>query len=173
MSIFENKAVLIISGTGPFGRKFTEILLNEYNPKKITICSRRKLLQIEIRNYFQDSMIRFLIGDINGKDSVYRAMNNVDIIVNAVVLKQVTACEYNSIEAVKTNIDASLNMIVAAIDNSVERAMAISTDKEVNPVNLYGATTKMVTEDVFNRIIAPPLFPKMSGKEGKVVIAGG
>jgi FlaA1/EpsC-like NDP-sugar epimerase len=94
---------------------------------------------------FKDERIRFLIGDIRDRTRLYRAMNGVDIVVHAAALKQVPACEYNPIEAVRTNIDGAVNVIDAAIDNSVEKVVAISTDKAVHPVNLYGAT-KMVAE---------------------------
>lgn len=97
---------------------------------------------------FKDKRLRFFIGDVRDRERLYRAMNDVDIVVHAAALKQVPACEYNPIEAVKTNIDGSINVIDAAIDNNVEKVIAISTDKAVHPVNLYGAT-KMVAEKLF------------------------
>jgi UDP-N-acetylglucosamine 4,6-dehydratase (inverting) len=148
MSTFDDKTILITGGTGSFGKKFTEILLKSSNPRSIRIFSRGELLQMEMRNTFTDPRIRFLIGDVRDANRVQRAMNSVDIVVHAAALKQVPTCEYNPIEAVKTNIEGSINIIDAAIDNSVEKVMAISTDKAVHPVNLYGAT-KMVAEKMF------------------------
>ena len=148
MSLFDDKVILVTGGTGSFGKKFAEILTTEYNPKNLRIFSRGELLQMEMQNAFRDNRIRFLIGDVRDKNRLSRAMNGVDIVIHAAALKQVPTCEYNPIEAVKTNIDGSMNVIEAAIDNSVEKIMAISTDKAVHPVNLYGAT-KMVAEKLF------------------------
>ena len=135
-------------GTGSFGKKFTEIMLKEHNPSSIRIFSRGELLQMEMRNHFNDNRLRFLIGDVRDKERLYRAMNGVDIVVHAAALKQVPTCEYNPIEAVKTNIEGAKNLINGALDNYVKKVMAISTDKAVHPVNLYGAT-KMVAEKLF------------------------
>lgn len=148
MSIFKEKVILVTGGTGSFGKKFTEILTTNYNPKNLRIFSRGELLQMEMHNAFKDDRLRFLIGDIRDKNRLNRAMNGVDIVIHAAALKQVPTCEYNPIEAVQTNISGSVNVIDAAIDNSVEKVMAISTDKAVHPVNLYGAT-KMVAEKMF------------------------
>lgn len=150
---FTNKVILVTGGTGTFGKKFTEIALKECNPKVIRIYSRDELKQQQMREQFQDfhhsdEKLRFFIGDVRDKDRLYRAMNNVDIVVHAAALKQVPTCEYNPIEAVKTNIDGAANVIDAAIDNNVEKVMALSTDKAVHPVNLYGAT-KLVAEKLF------------------------
>ncbi len=144
-----NKVILLTGGTGSFGQKFTEIALSQYDPKVIRIFSRGELLQQEMRQKFNDDRrVRFFIGDIRDRERVYRAMNGVDIVVHAAALKQVPTCEYNPIEAVRTNIDGTLNVIDAAIDNGVEKAIAISSDKAVHPVNLYGAT-KLVMERLF------------------------
>ena len=145
MSIFDGKTVLITGGTGSFGQKFTEILLSEHDPKSVRIYSRGELLQMEMRNRFDDPRLRFLIGDVRDMGRLFRAASGVDIIVHAAALKQVPACEYNPIEAVRTNIDGTANVIDAAIDHSVGKIIMISTDKAVHPVNLYGAT-KMVAE---------------------------
>jgi UDP-N-acetylglucosamine 4,6-dehydratase (inverting) len=150
MSLFDDKTILITGGTGSFGKKFTEILLSEHNPESVRIYSRGELLQMEMQNRFDDSRLRFLIGDVRDRDRLYRAASGVDIIVHAAALKHVPACEYNPIEAVRTNVEGSVNVIDAAIDNSVEKVMAISTDKAVHPVNLYGAT-KMVAEKLFTQ----------------------
>ncbi|MDP3563440.1 MAG: UDP-N-acetylglucosamine 4,6-dehydratase (inverting) [Methanoregula sp.] len=147
MSI-DGKTILLTGGTGSFGKKFTEIALNNYNPECIRIFSRGELLQDEMQKKIQDDRLRFFIGDVRDKDRLSRAMNDVDIVVHAAALKQVPACEYNPIEAIKTNINGSTNIIEAAIDNNVEKVLALSTDKAVHPVNLYGAT-KMVAEKLF------------------------
>jgi UDP-N-acetylglucosamine 4,6-dehydratase (inverting) len=144
-----NKVILITGGTGSFGQKFTDIALKEHNPKATRIFSRGELLQQEMRQRFKDDeRLRFFIGDVRDRDRVYRAMNGVDIVVHAAALKQVPTCEYNPIEAVRTNVDGAVNVIDAAIDSGVERVIAISSDKAVHPVNLYGAT-KLVMERLF------------------------
>ncbi|HML25465.1 MAG TPA: UDP-N-acetylglucosamine 4,6-dehydratase (inverting) [Methanomethylovorans sp.] len=148
LSLFDGKNVLLTGGTGSFGKKFTEIVLREFNPNSLRIYSRGEFNQYLMKQEFNDKRLRFLIGDVRDRDRLYRAMNGIDIVVHAAALKQVPACEYNPIEAIKTNIDGSVNVIDAAIDNSVEKVMAISTDKAVHPVNLYGAT-KMVAEKLF------------------------
>jgi UDP-N-acetylglucosamine 4,6-dehydratase/5-epimerase len=148
MSIIEDKTILVTGGTGSFGKKFAEILTTEYNPKSLRIFSRGELLQMEMHNAYKDHRLRFLIGDIRDKIRLNRAMNGVDIVIHAAALKQVPTCEYNPIEAIRTNIEGSVNVIDAAIDNSIEKVIAISTDKAVHPVNLYGAT-KMVAEKMF------------------------
>ena len=149
MSIFDGKVILLTGGTGSFGQKFTEIVLREHNPEAIRIFSRGELLQQEMRQKFNDDeRLRFFIGDVRDRERVYRAMNGVDIVVHAAALKQVPTCEYNPIEAVRTNIDGAINVINAAIDSGVESAIAISSDKAVHPINLYGAT-KLVMERLF------------------------
>jgi len=145
--LFENKIILLTGGTGSFGNKFTELIL-KYNLESLRIYSRGEYDQYIMNQKFNDNRIRFFIGDVRDRDRLYRAMNGVDIVVHAAALKQVPTCEYNPIEAVRTNIDGALNIIDAAIDNSVEKVIAISTDKAVHPVNLYGAT-KMVAEKLF------------------------
>ena len=148
MSIFDDKTILVTGGTGSFGNKFTEVLLKEHKPKVIRIFSRGEKKQLDMMNKFPDKRMRFFIGDVRDKDRLFRAMNDVNIVIHAAALKQVPACEYNPIEAIRTNIDGCANVIDTAIDNSVDRVMAISTDKAVHPVNLYGAT-KMTAEKLF------------------------
>lgn len=148
MSIFEDKVTLVTGGTGSFGKKFAEILTKEYKPKNLRIFSRGELLQFEMQDALRKDNLRFLIGDVRDKNRLNRAMAGVDIVIHAAALKQVPTCEYNPIEAVRTNIEGSINVIDTAIDNSVEKVIAISTDKAVHPVNLYGAT-KMVAEKLF------------------------
>lgn len=123
MSIFDGKTVLLTGGTGSFGQKFTEIILSEHDPKSVRIYSRGELKQFEMQSRLQDDRVRFLIGDVRDRERLYRAMNCVDIVVHAAALKQVPACEYNPIEAVRTNIDGAVNVIDAAIDNSVEKVI--------------------------------------------------
>jgi len=147
--MLNNKILLVTGGSGSFGQKFVEIALREFNPKVIRIYSRGELLQQEMRRKFNnDERLRFFIGDVRDKERLRRAMTDVDIIIHAAALKQVPTCEYNPIEAVRTNIDGTANVIDAAIDNGIEHVMAISTDKAVQPVNLYGAT-KLVAEKLF------------------------
>jgi UDP-N-acetylglucosamine 4,6-dehydratase len=147
--ILDGKIILVTGGTGSFGRKFTEICLNEHDPRSIRIFSRGEMKQLDMRVLFNNhERLRFFIGDVRDRDRLHRAMDGVDIVVHAAALKQVPACEYNPIEAVRTNIDGAVNVIDAAIDNDVSRVMALSTDKAVHPVNLYGAT-KLVAEKLF------------------------
>ncbi len=143
--ILDNKVILVTGGAGSFGQKFVETVLREHNPKAIRIYDNRELAEVEMERKLNDARLRFFIGDVRDEKRLKRAMNGVDIVVHAAALKHVPICEYNPIEAVKTNIDGTINVIDAAIDNNVERIMAISTDKAVHPVNLYGAT-KMVAE---------------------------
>jgi UDP-N-acetylglucosamine 4,6-dehydratase (inverting) len=143
-----NKTVLLTGGTGSFGKKFVEIALQECAPKVIRVFSRDELKQFEMSRQFSDERLRFFIGDVRDANRLSRAMNDVDIVVHAAALKQVPACEYNPIEAVKTNINGAINVIDAAIDNGIEKVIALSTDKAVHPVNLYGAT-KLVAEKLF------------------------
>ena len=150
--LFANKLILVTGGTGSFGKKFIQIILKEHNPKTIRIFSRGELKQQKMREQFQryknSEKLRFFIGDVRDRDRLHRAMNGVDVVIHAAALKQVPTCEYNPIEAVKTNVDGAANIIDAAIDNNVEKVMALSTDKAVHPVNLYGAT-KLVAEKLF------------------------
>ncbi len=138
---WQEKSVLITGGTGSFGRKFIEVLLKEYNPAKVIVFSRDELKQLEMRVAgFTQPNLRYFIGDVRDRERLRRAMHSVDVVIHAAALKQVPACEYNPLEAIKTNILGTSNVIEAALDANVERVMAISTDKAVNPVNLYGAT---------------------------------
>jgi len=150
-TFLSGKSILVTGGTGSFGRKFAEIILAEYQPKKLIILSRDELKQHEMRQRLPDgpdSPVRYFIGDVRDRDRLYRAFHGVDIVVHAAALKQVPACEYNPFEAVQTNIIGGKNVIDASIDCGVKRVLAISTDKAVNPVNLYGAT-KLCAEKLF------------------------
>lgn len=143
------KTILLTGGTGSFGKHFCKILLRDYAPKAIRIYSRDELKQHEMRIEFDDDpRLRFLIGDVRDGDRIRRAMEGADYVVHAAALKQVPACEYNPFEAVKTNVNGAQNVINAAIDTGVKKVIALSTDKAVNPVNLYGAT-KLCSDKLF------------------------
>jgi UDP-N-acetylglucosamine 4,6-dehydratase len=143
------KNILITGGTGSFGKKCARILLDEYSPERLIIFSRDELKQHEMRIGGYDSPnLRYFIGDVRDLDRLRRAMVGVDVVIHAAALKQVPACEYNPIEAIQTNVNGGRNVIEAALDNRVQRVLAMSTDKAVNPVNLYGAT-KLVAEKLF------------------------
>lgn len=144
-----DKTILITGGTGSFGRKFVEIALQKHSPKRIIIFSRDELKQHDFRMQCDDPRITFFIGDVRDRDRLYRAFQaRVDVVIHAAALKQVPACEYNPFEAIKTNIVGAQNIMEAAIDCGVLKVIALSTDKAVNPVNLYGAT-KLCAEKLF------------------------
>jgi UDP-N-acetylglucosamine 4,6-dehydratase/5-epimerase len=146
---WKDQVVLITGGTGSFGKKFLEIMLKEFFPGKVIVFSRDELKQHEMRMAgFDQPNLRYFIGDVRDLDRLRRAMLGVDIVVHTAALKQVPACEYNPMEAIKTNILGSGNVVEAAIDASVKKVMALSTDKAVNPINLYGAT-KLAAEKLF------------------------
>jgi len=138
---WKNQVVLITGGTGSFGKKFTKTLLEEKGPRKIIIFSRDELKQHEMQVHgYNHPSLRYFIGDIRDRERLLRAMHGVDIVVHAAALKQVPACEYNPMEAIKTNIMGTANVVEAALDAGVKKVMTISTDKAVSPANLYGAT---------------------------------
>jgi UDP-N-acetylglucosamine 4,6-dehydratase (inverting) len=147
---FENKTILITGGCGSFGQKFTEVLLKEHNPKSVRIYDNRELAHVEMERKFNDPKLRFFLGDVGDVVRLGRAMSGVDIVVHAAALKHVPICEYNPIEAVRINVDGAINVVNCAIDNKVEKVLTVSTDKAVQPVNLYGAT-KMVAEKIFTQ----------------------
>jgi UDP-N-acetylglucosamine 4,6-dehydratase/5-epimerase len=149
--MLDDKVVLLTGGTGSFGKRFTEWVLNRYKVKKLIIFSRDELKQYEMRTQFPDSRypaIRYFIGDVRDRDRLARAFDGVDIVVHAAALKHVPACEYNPMEAVKTNVLGAANIIDVAIDANVKKVIALSTDKAANPVNLYGAT-KLCSDKLF------------------------
>ena len=148
--LLDNKTILITGGTGSFGKCFTRYIFEHYNPKKVIIYSRDEFKQFVMQNEFREygDRLRFFIGDIRDKDRLYRAFKGVDYVVHAAALKQVPACEYNPNEAIKTNINGAMNIIDAALDCDVKKVVALSTDKAVNPVNLYGGT-KLVSDKLF------------------------
>lgn len=147
--MIDEKTVLVTGGTGSFGKKFAAVALERYRPKRIIIFSRDELKQYEMSRQITDPRLSFFLGDVRDRDRLTRALEaGVDVIVHAAALKQVPACEYNPFEAVKTNVLGSKNVIDAAIDCQVPKVIALSTDKAVNPVNLYGAT-KLCAEKLF------------------------
>lgn len=148
--MLNDKTILITGGTGSFGKSFIKNVLGKYNPKKIIIYSRDEYKQFLMQKEFENHLdkLRFFIGDVRERNRLYRAFDGVDIVIHAAALKQVPAAEYNPIEAVKTNINGAENVIDAAIDKKVKTVIALSTDKAVNPINLYGAT-KLVSDKLF------------------------
>lgn len=148
--MLNNKTVLVTGGTGSFGHHFVNYVLDHYNPKKIIIYSRDEFKQFNMQNEYKKygDVLRFFIGDVRDKERLQRAMNGVDYVIHAAALKQVPACEYNPIEAIKTNVNGACNVIDASLDAGVKKVVALSTDKAVNPINLYGGT-KLVSDKLF------------------------
>ena len=146
--MFDNASILITGGTGSFGKKYTQTLLERYNPKKIIIYSRDELKQFEMQQEFNQPCMRYFIGDVRDCERLKQAMRDVDYVIHAAALKQVPAAEYNPMECIKTNIYGAENVIKAAIESQVKRIIALSTDKAANPINLYGAT-KLASDKLF------------------------
>lgn len=148
--MLNNKVILITGGTGSFGHHFVEYVLEHYEPKKIIIYSRDEYKQFVMSNKFKDygKLLRFFIGDVRDEGRLRMAMEGVDYVIHAAALKQVPACEYNPNEAIKTNVNGAMNVITASLDARVEKVIALSTDKAVNPINLYGGT-KLVSDKLF------------------------
>ena len=151
-SLLNDRSILITGGTGSFGKCFTKYVLENYSPRKIIIYSRDEFKQFMMANdeFFKDhaKQLRFFIGDVRDKERLERALEDVDYVVHAAALKQVPACEYNPAEAIKTNINGAQNVIDACLNRGVKKVVALSTDKAVNPVNLYGGT-KLVSDKLF------------------------
>ena len=179
--MLNNKNILITGGTGSFGKKCTEIILQRYKPRRLIIFSRDELKQFEMAQQFPDSKydcIRYFIGDIRDKERLHRAFSNLDYVIHAAALKQVPAAEYNPFEAVKTNILGSQNVINVAIDRGVKKVIALSTDKAANPVNLYGAT-KLCSDKLFiagnsytgtvNTAFSVVRYGNVAGSRGSVI----
>ena len=150
--MFKNKSILITGGTGSFGKAFLKYLIKNYKGfKKIIIFSRDELKQYEMTNYFSENrfpFIRYFIGDVRDLQRLKRAMGNVDYVIHAAALKQVPAAEYNPFEVIKTNVIGAQNIIEACLDTRVKKVIALSTDKAVAPINLYGAT-KLCSDKLF------------------------
>lgn len=167
-NMLNDKSILITGGTGSFGKKFIEMIFGRFNPARVIIYSRDEYKQFLVKNMLdkkltkdQMSKLRFFIGDVRDKDRLYRAFKGVDYVIHAAAMKQVPACEYNPFEAIKTNIHGAQNIIEAALDRGVKKVVALSTDKAVNPINLYGGT-KLVSDKLFISANA------YSGKEGTI-----
>jgi UDP-N-acetylglucosamine 4,6-dehydratase len=148
--MFDNESILITGGTGSFGQMFVKTLLEKYSPKRVIVYSRDELKQSEMRSnpLFQNPALRFFLGDVRDRERLYLAMRDVDYVVHAAALKQVPAAEYNPHEFIKTNVNGATNVVEASLRAGVKKVVALSTDKAVNPVNLYGAT-KLCSDKVF------------------------
>lgn len=170
--MLNDKTILVTGGTGSFGKKFLEMVLERYTPHRIIIYSRdeykQSVMKMEYAKKYDMSRVRFFIGDVRDKDRLYRAFDHVDYVIHAAAMKQVPTCEYNPFEAIKTNIHGAQNVIDAAIDRGVKKVVALSTDKAVNPINLYGGT-KLVSDKLF---IAANAYSKISGTTFSVVRYG-
>jgi len=146
--MFNNKSILITGGTGSFGKQYIKTILERYQPKRLIVFSRDELKQFEMQQTFNHSCMRYFIGDVRDLERLQQAMNDVDYVIHAAALKQVPAAEYNPTECLKTNVHGAENVIHAAIDNEVEKVIALSTDKAANPINLYGAS-KLASDKLF------------------------
>lgn len=143
-----DQVVLVTGGTGSFGRAVTERLLSEYQPRKVIVLSRDEQKHFQMQQEMPDKRLRFFVGDVRDRQRLMRAFEGVDIVLHAAAMKHVPLAEYNPLEAIRTNIDGAVNVIDAALERNVKRVVALSTDKAVNPVNLYGAT-KLCMEKLF------------------------
>lgn len=159
--MLNNKTILVTGGTGSFGHHFVDYVLDHYQPKKIIIYSRDEYKQFVMDNEYKDhrDVLRFFIGDVRDEARLQMAMKGVDYVIHAAALKQVPACEYNPNEAIKTNVNGAMNVINASLNADIKKVVALSTDKAVNPVNLYGGT-KLVSDKLFTAANA------YSGKDG-------
>lgn len=178
--MLNDKTVLITGGTGSFGNNFVRYVLKHYNPKKLIICSRdeykQSIMRYDLKEY--DSIMRYFICDVRDKERLMRAFSGVDYVIHAAAMKQVPTCEYNPLEAIKTNIYGAQNIIDAALDCGVKKVVALSTDKAVNPINLYGGT-KLVSDKLFisanaysgeaGTIFSVVRYGNVSGSRGSVI----
>ena len=148
--MLNEKTILVTGGTGSFGHHFVDYVLKHYNPKKIIIYSRDEYKQFVMDNQYKEyrDVLRYFIGDVRDEARLKMAMKGADYAIHAAALKQVPACEYNPNEAIKTNINGAMNVINASLEAGVKKVVALSTDKAVNPVNLYGGT-KLVSDKLF------------------------
>jgi UDP-N-acetylglucosamine 4,6-dehydratase len=175
--MFNNKSILITGGTGTFGKAFCNELATNHKPKKIIIFSRDELKQFEMAKTYNQKFFRFFIGDVRDSERLNMAMKNVDFVVHAAAMKQVEISEYNPQECIKTNINGAQNIIQAAINNKVKKVIALSSDKAVGPLNLYGAT-KLASEKLFiaanniaagSTIFSSVRYGNVSGSRGSVI----
>jgi UDP-N-acetylglucosamine 4,6-dehydratase len=146
--MFDDKSILVTGGTGSFGQCFVRTLLQRYQPRRVIVFSRDEAKQFDMERVLNGPAMRYFIGDVRDVARLRQALRDVQIVVHAAALKQVPAAEYNPMECIKTNVHGAENLITAAIDNEVERVIALSTDKAANPINLYGAT-KLVSDKLF------------------------
>lgn len=155
--MFNDKSILITGGTGSFGHRYVSTILERYKPRRLIVFSRDELKQYEMQQRFNDSCMRYFLGDVRDRARLHQAMHDIDFVIHAAALKQVPAAEYNPMECVKTNVHGAENVIDAALANNVEKVIALSTDKAANPINLYGAT-KLASDKLFvagNNIAGP------------------
>ncbi|MBL0446941.1 UDP-N-acetylglucosamine 4,6-dehydratase (inverting) [Aeromonas veronii] len=146
--MFNRKTILVTGGTGSFGKKFIATVLSRYQPARLIVYSRDELKQFDMQQRFNHPCMRYFIGDVRDAERLDMAMRDVDFVVHAAALKQVPAAEYNPIECIKTNVGGAENVIKAALNNGVQKVIALSTDKAANPINLYGAT-KLCSDKLF------------------------
>lgn len=146
--MFNGKTILVTGGTGSFGKKFIATVLSRYQPARLIVYSRDELKQFEMQQRFNHPCMRYFIGDVRDAERLDMAMRDVDFVVHAAALKQVPAAEYNPMECIKTNVGGAENVIKAALNNGVQKVIALSTDKAANPINLYGAT-KLCSDKLF------------------------
>lgn len=146
--MLNGKSILITGGTGSFGKECTKVLLERYNPKRVVIFSRDELKQFEMHQKFNQTCMRYFIGDVRDQSRLKRALEDIDIVIHAAALKQVPAAEYNPFECIKTNVLGAQNLIEACLDTGVKQVVALSTDKAAAPINLYGAT-KLCSDKLF------------------------
>ena len=180
--MLNNKTILITGGTGSFGKKCLQMIFQRYNPKKVIIYSRDEFKQynmkVELSNKVDMDKVRFFIGDVRDKERLMRAFHGVDYVIHAAAMKQVPTCEYNPMEAIKTNIHGAQNVIDAALDRGVKKVVALSTDKAVNPINLYGGT-KLVSDKLFiaanaytglnNTVFSVVRYGNVAGSRGSII----
>lgn len=180
--MLNDSTILVTGGTGSFGKKFIEMIFERCTPKKVIIYSRDEYKQYLVKQKFAlkpyADRLRFFIGDVRDRERLYRAFDGVDYVIHAAAMKQVPACEYNPFEAIKTNIHGAQNIVDAAIDRGVKKVVALSTDKAVNPINLYGGT-KLVSDKLFisanaysgdkHTVFSVVRYGNVAGSRGSVV----
>lgn len=148
IAVFNDKSIFVTGGTGSFGKRFIQTVLSRFSPRRLVVYSRDELKQFEMQEHFSAPEMRFFLGDVRDRARLAQAMRGIDIVVHAAALKQVTAAEYNPMECIKTNVHGAENVILVAIENEVEKVIALSTDKAANPINLYGAS-KLASDKLF------------------------
>lgn len=157
MSFLDGKSILVTGATGSFGKRFIKTVLEEHDPRRLVVFSRDELKQFEMQDHLQSPKLHYVLGDVRDQERLYRAIDGIEVVIHAAAMKQVPASEFNPMEAIKTNVIGAENVINVCIDQKVERVIALSTDKSVNPVNLYGAT----------KLCADKLFIAANGLSGK------